>query len=471
MAAEPQGYWDALSSLPFQHDFPTADTETQLYEALIFQRATQIFLLSLPALHMLSMRDALQGAFGQGFEILPLWPQGTGASTKLGQAQAGSIQGMGFLDLKREGPLVLQVPPRVQGTLTDFWQRPLSDFGPSSANEGKGGLYLVLPPAYQGHIPQGYRVLRAATYGVGLFLHAGAELMPVQALNGIRIFPLLGRDQARRPMRFPAATETPLDLRTPRDFSIFEKLARFIEDEPVEMVDGLLRGMMASIGIKRGKPFQPDERRQRLLTRAAELAPKMILAMRTRGCFTDERYFPDRQWLDLHSSVDALFQALDHTAIDARSYFYLTAALSAPMLATPTLGRGSKCPFAMHDADGALLSGDQSYRLHLPPEVPAADGWAVSVHHVADGTMLDHGDAPAIIRSREGREQNQDGSFDVFFGPRPPEAGASNWLRTQPGRGFVVVLHLYGPEQAFFDQCWKPGDLERLPAHQAIDEE
>ncbi|MNX79995.1 hypothetical protein D3C86_1116440 [compost metagenome] len=326
----------------------------------------------------------------------------------------------------------------------------------------------MLPPAYQGHIPQDYRALRAATYGVGLFLHAGAELMPVPTLKGVRIFRLLERDMDRRPMHFPAAAETPLDLRTPRDFSVFEKLAEFIEAEPVEMVDGLLRGMMASMGIKRGRPFQPDERRKQLLTRAAELAPKMILAMRTRGCFTDERYFPDRQWIDLHSSVDALFQALDHTAIDARSYFYMTAALSAPMLATPMRGRGSKCPIALHDADGALLAGERSYRLRLPADVPAADGWAVSVHHVADGTLLDHGDAPAIIRSREGRAQNQDGAFDVFFGPQAPEAGASNWLQTQPGRGFVVVLHLYGPGPAFFDQCWKPGDLERLSAHQAI---
>lgn len=57
--------------------------------------------------------------------------------------------------------------------------------------------------------------------------------------------------------------------------------------------------------------------------------------------------------------------------------------------------------------------------------------------------------------------ENADGSIDVHFGPTSPGAG-KNWLRTRPGKGYFVILRLYGPTQAFFDRSWKPSDLVKL---------
>jgi hypothetical protein len=36
-----------------------------------------------------------------------------------------------------------------------------------------------------------------------------------------------------------------------------------------------------------------------------------------------------------------------------------------------------------------------------------------------------------------------------------------NWLRTVLGKGLFVILRLYGPTQPFFDQTWKPSDLDK----------
>jgi hypothetical protein len=57
--------------------------------------------------------------------------------------------------------------------------------------------------------------------------------------------------------------------------------------------------------------------------------------------------------------------------------------------------------------------------------------------------------------------QNADGSLDLYFGPNAPAGKEKNWLRTVPSKGYFVIFRLYSPEKAFFDQTWKPGDLEK----------
>jgi hypothetical protein len=61
-----------------------------------------------------------------------------------------------------------------------------------------------------------------------------------------------------------------------------------------------------------------------------------------------------------------------------------------------------------------------------------------------------------------GAVANEDGSFDLYFGPdRSEGVPEPNWVQTTPGKGWFVYLRLYGPEQPYFDQTWKPGDPER----------
>jgi hypothetical protein len=54
----------------------------------------------------------------------------------------------------------------------------------------------------------------------------------------------------------------------------------------------------------------------------------------------------------------------------------------------------------------------------------------------------------------------EDGSVDLFFGPEPPAAGASNWIRTLAGKGWFTILRLYGPLEGYMDGSWKPSDIE-----------
>jgi len=41
---------------------------------------------------------------------------------------------------------------------------------------------------------------------------------------------------------------------------------------------------------------------------------------------------------------------------------------------------------------------------------------------------------PTVGSQTEGLKQNTDGSYDIHFGPRPPEGFENDWLETIPGK-------------------------------------
>jgi hypothetical protein len=125
-----------------------------------------------------------------------------------------------------------------------------------------------------------------------------------------------------------------------------------------------------------------------------------------------------------------------------------------------TTGAGSKYPFTGHDAAGEFLHGSSTYKLHLPPDPPAALFWAVTAYNVTDGTMPETEQLLPSTNSYYDIPKAADGSIDLWFGPSKPDGVAeSAFIQTIPGRHFLVALRLYGAEHAFYDQTWKPDDL------------
>jgi hypothetical protein len=123
-------------------------------------------------------------------------------------------------------------------------------------------------------------------------------------------------------------------------------------------------------------------------------------------------------------------------------------------------GLGARYPGTFKDADGDYLAGDKIYRLHLPPNVPAALFWSVTLYNPADGAMVDNGRPFPSINSMSKVEANSDGSCDLYFGPSLPTGKAeTNWIKTNPGQGFMAALRLYGATMPFYDQSWIPDDV------------
>jgi hypothetical protein len=147
--------------------------------------------------------------------------------------------------------------------------------------------------------------------------------------------------------------------------------------------------MLASLGIIKGVPFNPDATTKESLTRAVADTPKMIFASRVAGR-ADGRdlYYPDRHYLSIWFGITSDWYAPTYLDVDTRAAFFQFAYSSAPAMANDTINQGSKYPFTIRDKDGYLLDGSHTYKLHLPAGIPAKLYWAVTIYNPADGTML-----------------------------------------------------------------------------------
>jgi hypothetical protein len=175
---------------------------------------------------------------------------------------------------------------------------------------------------------------------------------------------------------------------------------------------------------------------------------------------TNGLWYADRKWINVFP-VNPEFTADTFNLIEPRTGFFTYAYSASPGMAISMENVGAKYPAAYTDANGDFLSGDRNYRLHLPPEIPVALFWSVTVYDPITGSGLDNGQPFPSLNTMDKPAQNPDGSTDIYFGPKSPGAG-KNWLRTLPKQGFFVILRLYGPKKAFFDQTWKPGDIEKV---------
>jgi len=122
---------------------------------------------------------------------------------------------------------------------------------------------------------------------------------------------------------------------------------------------------------------------------------------------------------------------------------------------------GSVYAFTAHDAGGAYLDGGKTYQVTLPGPVPMNNFWSFVVYSTQHRSMLETDQRLAGLDSTlPGVTPNKDGSYTIWFGPEAPDGQEDHWVQTLPGKGFAVILRLYGPLEPWFDKSWKPGDLE-----------
>ena len=187
---------EKIANLPFVENRATADTAQTLRDELLYHRATQIYLWALPLINTLGMQRGSEQAFGAGYNVLPVWKKRLDARTLVTTPNSDVIYAMSYVDLGKDGPLVLEAPPMLQGILLDFWQRPIpvdggvfaGDVGFFGPDQGNGGKFLLLPPGYQGEVPEGCFVYRSGTNNVFVFLRAfyadAGNLKPTNDLVG-----------------------------------------------------------------------------------------------------------------------------------------------------------------------------------------------------------------------------------------------------------------------------------------------
>lgn len=443
-----------------------------LRNELYYQRAVSAYMTMLPALNVIGMRDGSEAAFGKGYNVLPIWKDRMDSRTWVPTPNADVIYSMSYLDLKETGPLVVNAPPNVIGMFTDFFQRTITDVGAIGPDRARGGLYLLLPPGYEGHVPSSYFAFESSTYNVFLFFRTimgQGDGVPdtapaVATAEMTRVYPLWEELKNIPAMKFPNASGVRVNMMYPTDFEYWTKLKKFVDYEPIIAIDPELRGVLASIGIIKGNPFEPTDWQRQQLENAVVTAPKMILAMAQLGR-EDKRhlYYKNRQWEVAWAGGTAEWMQESYLDLNARSRFFQYAYSSAPAMVMRTTGAGSKYPYTIRDANGEFLNGSNTYRLRLPPDPPAGLFWAVTAYNITDGTMPETKQLLPSTNSYYDIPKNKDGSIDIWFGQEQPEGVADPaFIQTVPDRNFVVALRLYGAQNAFYDQTWKPDDFVKV---------
>ncbi|RDI97753.1 DUF1254 domain-containing protein [Dyella solisilvae] len=461
----------------FIQGYATPQKAAQLQDELLYQRAVQAYLWALPALNMVAMKEGSERVFGKGYNVLPIFKERLNAKTLVTTPNSDVIYAMGYVDLAETGPLVIEVPPGLQGILDDFYQRPVcmekpldgkracGDVGLPGPDKGKGGKYLVLPPDYTGSVPdQGYYTYRSRTYGLfvfwrGFFKDPKDLEPPVKVMEQTRIYPL-GKESTAKPMVFPDASSKPANMLYPTDGSAFDMLARYVDHEYVDPQDMEMRGVLATLGIVKGQPFKPDAHTKQILDRGARTAYQMTRALgfQRPDDAPAQRYYPDRHWMNPFPD-NADFTTPTYNEVDARTKFFALAYSTSPGMAINMENVGAKYPFTAWDVNNQPLSGSKTYRLRLPKGIPAALFWSVTAYDSVTASGLDNGQPFPSLNQMDKPAADADGTTEIWFGPTRPK-GATNWIRTVPGKGYFVLLRLYGPTKTFFDKSWVPGDFE-----------
>lgn len=441
------------------------DRTTQLvYDNLDLQRATQAFLHTIQVASMYAIERGIR-SFGPPNSTVIQFEELMDSKALFLTANTVSIYQIAWLELEDE-PMVIETPPNVLGFIDDAWFEYVADFGNAGPDRGQGGKFLIVPPGYDGELPEGYHVAHTTSLGNWVawrgFQVDGSAKPAVEATQQrFRIYPLSQKDNPPE-MTFIDVSGIPFNTIHSMDFSYWHEIDAQIQAEPTDGLDPDIRGLLASIGIEKGKPFDPDERMKRILTEAAKVGSVTSRALTAKP--RDERHYlypGERVWTNpfIQGRYDFL---LDNTRLlDSRIYMHFYATGITPAMSVQNVGRGSQYAIAYLDSDGKVLDGSNTYRIHLPPNVPAKDFWSFTLYDNQTRSMLQTDQRfPGIDNLGEGLRQNPDGSFDVYFAPEAPKGWESNWIQTVPGKGWNTIFRLYGPLESFYDQTWKPGDPE-----------
>ena len=367
----------------------------------------------------------------------------------------------------KDGPIVVEIPAAVGagllGSMIDAWDVAMSDIGPAGEDQGEGGKYLLLPPAFQGDPAPGYIPLRSTTnngYALYRAIPAGPTEADVAAalalVKTLRAYPLA---QAANPpeQRFIDIHGKTFDGVPSFDEYFFESLNRMVQEEPVLPRDVVAMGMLKSIGIEKSKDFKPDPSTLSVLRSAAQEAHAEFVESLTSY---SNPWWPDRRW----SPPDATgmrtgFTYLTDEMLDVDNRGFANFAAFAMPKKT---GKSLVYLFTFLDSGGERLSGERRYSVHVPASVPAKQYWSMIVYDVNTAAFIREAPVVTLDSYNQAMERNADGSVDIYFGPDAPAGKQANWIFTAPGRAFFPAMRFYDPDTPLLEKTWKLGDLQRL---------
>jgi hypothetical protein len=377
---------------------------------------------------------------------------------------------MPFFNTKDVGPVVLEIPAADEGSITgsvmDCWQTAIEDVGPAGVDKGKGGKYLILPPGYTdrveaGYIPMpsgnnaGYALLRS-------ILKSGSDADIAKAVGYAKRIKLYPLSAAANPpqTKFLDAIDVVFDCTIPYDLRFFQSLDHMVQTEPWLTRDKVMIDHLKTIGIEKGKAFNPDTAAQEVLNDAI-LEARAWMQVRYEDVFRPP-FYEGTHWAlpassELVQEIGKNFTGSDSYPVDSRGLAYSYAFFSAKHL-----GQGQFYLMTIKDNAGQPFDGKATYRLRVPAHAPVKQYWSATAYDRATHALIRNQSRSSRSSQNPGLQKNDDGSLDIFFAPTAPPNRESNWVPVSESGQFEVLFRLYGPEKALFDKTWKLPDIEKV---------
>jgi hypothetical protein len=440
----------------------------------IERRGIEAVIWGMPAVNYDVMYQAMvrDAKAGEGSNKIVYWSRLFDWKNQTLTPNPDSIYFMPFFNTKDVGPVVLEIPPAEGGSITgsvdDCWQSALEDVGPAGVDKGKGGKYLILPPGYKEKVPSGYIALPSDTYeGYALLrsiLKSNSEADVVKAVaygKQIKLYPL---SQAAHPpaTQFVDAIDVVYDANIPWDVRFFQSLDRIVQIEPWQTRDKAMIDPLKSIGIEKGRPFNPDTKTQEVLNAAVHEA-QAWLADRYENSYFPPPYYEGGHWhvpvsSDVIEGLQTFFSNPDKYPVDGRGVAYTVGFFSAKHF-----GAGQFYLMTFRDKDGHNFEGGGTYRLNIAANAPVTQYWSATAYDRNTHALIRNMPWPSRSSQTPRLQKNADGSVDLYFGPKPSSGKESNWIPTSADGKFEVLFRLYGPQKPLFDKTWKLLDIEKVP--------
>ena len=274
----------------------------------------------------------------------------------------------------------------------------------------------------------------------------------------------------------------PVNTIPPNNYNYFEILNELVQQEPADAMDAEVMGALAAIGIVKGKPFSPDARMQKILADAVVTANATARAIvfnprESEGFY----YYPGSAWQNSlfvggydfetpppqvsSDGISKPYPPAGARTLDARTAFFDDATGISPAMCMRFTEIGSQYIWAFVDDDKNYLDGAKTYKVTLPPNIPAAKFWSLTLYDNQSRSMLQtpqrYPRAGSQSYPSPAATSKPDGSVTVYFSPaKPTGVNDGNWIQTTSGKGFSAMLRLYSPLESFFSKAWRPSEIE-----------
>ncbi|MEH2504092.1 hypothetical protein V1290_002903 [Bradyrhizobium sp. AZCC 1578] len=493
-----------IGTLEFKDGAPTIETAEKVRDTLDFTRALNVY--------NNSFRGASAYALGKGFQSIGaedntpiIFSDLMDAKSLFLTANADTIYYMAVVNLSK-GPMVVEQPPLGLGTINDMWFSWIIDIGFPGPDRGEGGKYLIIPPGYDGPLPEGgFYIARSKTnrvlYAARSFL-TNNDPKPTAELikKHLKIYPYtpggvgtsiatalegkvrLAKNPPAPETKFIEASGKSFNTIPPGDYGFFEMINENVQQEPATSYDVELAGQMAAIGIVKGKPFKPDARMKKILTDAAAVgnAAGRLLNWRYAVSHPEWAYYPNSMWGSMlwegganfetpppEFTREGMFKPLPPTGartLDSRTAFYYGYTLDSPGMIMRIPDVGSQYLMGFVDSANNPFDGGKTYKVTLPKGIPARAFWSFTLYDNQTRSLLDtpqrYPRAGSQTYPSPAAEASADGSTTVYFGPTQPQGvPRGNWIQTMPNKGWFTILRLYSPLEPFFTKEWRPSEI------------